>query len=57
MATAMPRLPPMLRMRLKMLVALPIDSRGMGSMVIVVSGTKSRASEMPCTNCGQKTSQ
>ena len=30
---------PML-MRLKMLVALPIDSRGIGSMVIVVSGTK-----------------
>ena len=54
---AIPMLPPMLRIRLNMLVALPISSLGMGSMVAVVSGTKSIASAVPCTNCGQKMSQ
>ena len=56
-ATAMPMLPPMLRIRLKMLVALPISSRGIGSMVIVVSGTNSSARPTPWMNCGQKMSQ
>ena len=47
----------MLRIRLKMLVALPIASRGIGSMVIVVSGTNSSASATPWMSCGQKMSQ
>ncbi len=50
-------LPPRLRIRLNMLVALPISSLGMGSMVAVVSGTNSSASDAPCMNCGQKISQ
>ena len=53
----MPKLPPRLRIRLKMLVALPISSLGMGSMVAVVSGTNSSASDGPWMNCGQKMSQ
>ena len=55
--TAMPTLPPRLRIRLNRLVALPIRSRGMGSMLIVVSGTKSADSPRPWKNCGQKMSQ
>ena len=42
---AMPMLPPMLRIRLNRLVALPICSRGIGSIATVVSGTNS--SDMP----------
>ena len=57
MAAAIPMLPPMLRIRLKMLVALPMFSRGIGSMVMVVSGTNSRPRLMPWMNCGQKMSQ
>ena len=57
MAAAIPMLPPMLRMRLKMLVALPMVSLGIGSMLMVVRGTKSSPSEMPWMNCGQKMSQ
>ena len=53
----MPTLPPMLRIRLNRLVALPIRSRGIGSMLIVVSGTKSSDSPSPWKNCGQKMSQ
>ena len=41
----MPMLPPMLRIRLKRLVALPIRSRGIGSIETVVNGTNS--SDMP----------
>ena len=54
---AMPMLPPRLRIRLNRLVALPIRSRGIGSMLIVVSGTNSTESPSPCRNCGQKMSQ
>jgi hypothetical protein len=50
-------LPPMLRIRLKMLVALPMFSRGIGPIVIVVSGTNSRPRPRPWMNCGQKMSQ
>ena len=56
-AAAIPKLPPRLRIRLNMLVALPISSLGMGSMVAVVSGTNSIASAAPWMNCGQKMSQ
>jgi hypothetical protein len=55
--SAMPTLPPMFRIRLKRLVALPIVSLGIGSMVMVVRGTKMRPSDMPWMNCGQNTSQ
>ena len=55
--TAMPMLPPMLRIRLNRLVALPIRSRGIASIDTVVSGTKSSAMPAPCRNCGQKMSQ
>jgi hypothetical protein len=41
-------------MRLKMLVAFPIDSLEIGSIVIVVRGTKSIAKPAPWINCGQK---
>ena len=54
---AMPMLPPMLRIRLNRLVALPIRSRGIGSIVTVVSGTKSSDMPAPWINCGQKMSQ
>ena len=54
---AIPMLPPMLRIRLNRLVALPIFSRGIGSIDTVVSGTKSSASPTPWTSCGQKMSQ
>ena len=54
---AMPPLPPIFRIKLKILVALPIRSLGMGSIVAVVSGTNSSASEVPSMNWGQKTSQ
>ena len=55
--SAIPKLPPMFLMKLYKLVALPISSRGMESMVVVVSGTNRRARQMPCQNCGQKMSQ
>ena len=54
---AMPMLPPRFRIRLNRLVALPIRSRGIRSMLIVVSGTKIADSPSPWKNCGQKTSQ
>ena len=54
---AMPMLPPMLRIRLKRLVALPIVSRGIASIATIVSGTNSIDMPMPCMSCGQKTSQ
>ena len=54
---AMPMLPPMFRIRLNRLVALPIFSRGIGSMATVVSGTKSSDMPAPCISCGQKMSQ
>ena len=44
---AMPMLPPRLRIRLNRLVAFPIRSRGIGSMLIVVSGTNSAESAEP----------
>ena len=53
----MPMLPPMLRIRLKRLVALPIFSRGIASIEIVVSGTNSSDMPTPCSSCGQKMSQ
>ena len=53
----MPMLPPMLRIRLNRLVALPIRSRGIGSMLMVVSGTNSIERPNPWKNCGQKKSQ
>ena len=46
-AAAIPKPPPRLRIRLNMLVALPISSFGMGSIVAVVSGTNSIASAAP----------
>ena len=49
--------PPMFRIRLKRLVALPIFSREIGSIVMVVSGTKMNGSPIPWMNCGQKMSQ
>ena len=39
------------------LVALPMVSFGMGDILMVVSGTKTRPSESPISNCGQKKSQ
>ena len=56
-AVAIPILPPMLRMRLKRLVAFPISRLEIPSMVMVVKGTNNRLMEMPCMNCGQKKSQ
>lgn len=55
--TAMPMLPPRLRIRLNRLVAFPMRSSGIGSMLIVVSGTNSADSPSPWKNCGQKMSQ
>ena len=55
--TAMPTLPPRFRIRLNRLVAFPIRSRGIGSMLIVVNGTNSAESPSPWKNCGQKMSQ
>ena len=55
--TAIPMLPPRFRIRLNRLVALPMRSRGIGSMLIVVSGTKSADKPRPWKNCGQKMSQ
>ena len=55
--TAMPMLPPMLRIRLNRLVALPIRSRGIVAIDTVVSGTNSSDRPAPCSNCGQKMSQ
>ena len=54
---AMPMLPPMLRIRLNRLVALPIRSRGIASIETVVSGTKSSDMPTPWSSCGQKMSQ
>ena len=54
---AMPMLPPRFRIRLNRLVAFPIRSRGIGSMLIVVNGTNSAESPSPWKNCGQKMSQ
>src|SRR5580693_4546363 len=51
---AMPTLAPILRITLKMLVALPILSLGMGSFVTVVKGTKMRPSPAPCTVSGNQ---
>ena len=42
-----PMLAPMFRIRLKMLVALPMRSLGIGLLVIVVSGTKTNPSAAP----------
>ena len=54
---AMPTLPPMLRIRLNRLVALPIRSRGIASIVTVVSGTNRSDMPTPWMSCGQKMSQ
>ena len=53
----MPMLPPMLRIRLNRLVALPIRSRGIASIATVVSGTNSSDMPTPWSSCGQKMSQ
>ena len=55
--TAMPTLPPMLRIRLNRLVALPIRCGAIGCIVTVVSGTNVSAMPAPCSSCGQKMSQ
>ena len=56
-ATAIPMLPPIFRIRLNRLVALPISSLRIASMVIVVSGTNSIAMNSPWKNCGKNRSQ
>src|SRR5437764_342615 len=49
----MPMLPPMLRIKLKRLVALPMRSRGIDAIEAVVSGTNSSDSPAPCTSGGE----
>jgi hypothetical protein len=52
---AMPMLAPILRIRLKMLVSLPILSLGTGSFVTVVKGTKIKPRPAPCAVSGNLT--
>ena len=47
-------LAPTLRIRLKMLVAFPILSQGMGSLVTVVNGTNISPSPAPCKVSGSQ---
>jgi len=53
----MPTLPPMFRIRLNRLVALPIRWGEIVAMDTVVNGTNNSAMPAPCRNCGQKISQ
>lgn len=55
--SAIPTLPLILRMRLKMLVAFPILSGEMRDMAGDISGMKRRLRATPCSTCGQQMSQ